>query len=230
MPTEVYAVVASAARYWFLFLGVLIVWRSYSWLRKDGRAQKKRVKRLPDAGYVGEMVVLAGSAALPVGTVLPLPREGTIGCLRGCDVVVPVDGVLDKHAAFAFRNGKGLLIEPYFHGEITVDSLQMDKRGKPLVMYHGSRLIIGEAVLRMRLFVGVDAPRPAAAQSYRQDEPEDAGVYHQRAQLWQTDRFQPVSGDYEDAYEDVYEDEDAYEDAYDDPPQTDDWDDEGGRG
>ena len=37
MPTEVYEVVAQGARYWFLFLMALIVWRSYRWYRRDRR-------------------------------------------------------------------------------------------------------------------------------------------------------------------------------------------------
>lgn len=62
-----------AARYWFTFLGVLIVWRSFRWLRKDRRAKHRRLKQLPDAGMVGELVVLTGSEELPAGVALPYP-------------------------------------------------------------------------------------------------------------------------------------------------------------
>ena len=58
---EVYELVAQAARYWFLFLMAIIVWRSYRWYRRDRRQAKKRLRLLPDAGYVGEMVVLEGA-------------------------------------------------------------------------------------------------------------------------------------------------------------------------
>ena len=37
MPTEVYEIIAQGARYWFLFLMALIVWRSFRWYRKDRR-------------------------------------------------------------------------------------------------------------------------------------------------------------------------------------------------
>ena len=82
MPEEIYEVVAQGARYWFLFLMALIAWRSYRWYRRDRRQRKKRLRLLPDAGFVGEMVVLEGGAALKPGTALPVPREGTLGLLR----------------------------------------------------------------------------------------------------------------------------------------------------
>ena len=64
MPTEVYEIIAQGARYWFLFLMALIVWRSFRWYRKDRRQYKKRLRLLPDAGYVGELVTIRGNAQL----------------------------------------------------------------------------------------------------------------------------------------------------------------------
>lgn len=235
MPSEVYRVVASAARYWFLFLGILIVLRSFSWLRKDGRARAKRVKRLPDAGYVGELVVLAGSDELPVGTVLPLPREGVLGSLRSCDVVVPVSGVLSKHVAFTFKTGRGLLVEPFYKGELTANGETLLGRGKPIEMYHGSRLTVGEAVLRMRLFVGVDAMRPVPHRGFSFGEPEWAGVHRQQALKWQTDRFEPIRDEYvqyddENDYGeyleyDAYDEEETFDE--DEAPLDEAWDERG---
>ena len=65
MPTAVYEIVAQGARYWFLFLMALIVWRSFRWYRKDRRQYKKRLRLLPDAGYVGELVTIRGNDQLP---------------------------------------------------------------------------------------------------------------------------------------------------------------------
>ena len=97
MPEDIYEVLALGLRYWFVLLGGLMVWRSFAWLRKDRRAQHRRLRRLPDAGMVGELVVRRGSGELPEGTVLPVPREGVLGYLRTCDLVVPVEGVASKH-------------------------------------------------------------------------------------------------------------------------------------
>ena len=89
MPSEIYEVVAQGARYWFVFLMALIVWRSYRWYRRDRKQRKKRLRLLPDAGYVGEMVILSGGGELERGAVLPVPREGTLGFLRTNDLCVP---------------------------------------------------------------------------------------------------------------------------------------------
>ena len=74
MPTEVYEIIAQGARYWFLFLMALIVWRSFRWYRKDRRQYKKRLRLLPDAGYVGELVTIRGNAQLPIGSYSRLHR------------------------------------------------------------------------------------------------------------------------------------------------------------
>lgn len=71
MPTEVYEIIAQGARYWFLFLMALIVWRSFRWYRKDRRQYKKRLRLLPDAGYVGELVTIRGNAQLPTAPSCP---------------------------------------------------------------------------------------------------------------------------------------------------------------
>ena len=79
MPAEIYELIAQAARYWFLLLMAIIVWRSFRWYRRDRRQAKKRLKLLPDAGFVGEMVVIEGGEALKRGQALPVPREGHAG-------------------------------------------------------------------------------------------------------------------------------------------------------
>lgn len=159
MPAELYEILAQGASYWFAFLGVVIVWRSFAWLRKDGRLRRKRIRQLPDAGFIGEMVVISGSDQLRPGVLLPLPREGVLGSYRGCDVTVPVDGVAGKHLTFRFVPGKGLMIEPWVRQEVWVDGESVTHRGRPGRMYHGSRLQVGEAVLRMRLFIGVETDK-----------------------------------------------------------------------
>lgn len=153
MPEDIYELISLGARYWFALLGVLIVLRSFSWLRKDRRAKHKRLKRLPDAGMIGEMVVLRGSDELPEGCAIPVPREGTLGFLRTCDMVVPVDGVAPHHIDFAFQDGRGLLLFPWNGCECTMDGEELTARSKTkhFPMHHGSRLQVGDALLRLRL-------------------------------------------------------------------------------
>lgn len=172
MPEDVYEVLSLGMRYWFILLGVLIVWRAFGWLRKDRREKHRRLRQLPDAGMIGELVVLVGSDELPEGTVIPVPREGVLGFLRTCDVVVPVPGVQDHHLDFSFRNGQGLLIQPWRGCTCQVDADEMDHRSKPrrYPMHHGSRLFVGDAVLRLRVFAGLDVQRHVA---YMEDDAPD---------------------------------------------------------
>ncbi|MEG0270391.1 MAG: hypothetical protein RR821_09080 [Clostridia bacterium] len=160
MPSEIYEVVAQAARYWFLFLMALIVWRSYRWYRKDRKQRKKRLRLLPDAGYVGELVVLTGNESLKRGTALPVPCEGTLGFLRTNDLCVPVTGVSKKHLWFRFDEGEGLRVEPFYGKAFVLDGLEKKERRNALYMLHGSRLVVGEAELRLRLFAGFEASAP----------------------------------------------------------------------
>lgn len=172
MPLAVYEIVAQAARYWFLFLMLLIVWRSYRWYRKSRRQQKKRLRLLPDAGYVGEMVVVEGGGRLPPGTELPVPWEGILGSGRGADIQIPGEGVQPSHCWFSFTQKEGLRLEPCRGCRVTVDGAEGNGATKePLCMRHGSRLYVGEVQLRLRMFAGFEtaayarrAPEPAQPQ------------------------------------------------------------------
>ena len=176
MPKEIYEIVAQGARYWFLFLMVLIVWRSWRWYRRDKRQAKKRLKLLPDAGFVGEMVVLAGGKGLERGSVLPVPREGTLGSLRTNDLHVPLGGVARRHLWFRFDDDQGLMIEPFGKNEAKVDGAVFFSRRDPLYMAHGSRLCVGECELRLRLFAGFEtvghAQRMEGVEEESQPEPQ----------------------------------------------------------
>ena len=171
MPQDLYSIAALACRYWFAFLGVLIVWRSFAWLRKDRRLKHKRLKTLPDAGMIGELVVLQGSDDLPEDSFIPVPREGVLGCLRTCDIPVPVSGIARQHLDFVFAEGQGLMVTPRHGLHCMVDGeiigSQRDARDFP--MRHGSLLSVGDAILKLRFFAGLDAPYAA---DYLPEEPE----------------------------------------------------------
>lgn len=158
MQANVYEIISLGARYWFAFLGALIVWRAFRWLRKDRRAKHSRLKNLPDAGMIGEMVVLEGSDQLPEGTLLPVPRAGVLGFVRSCDIVVPVEGVSPRHVDFVFQPGKGLLLFPLRGATCVADDVELTHRSatKKYPLVHGSVLQVGQAVLRLRLFAGLD--------------------------------------------------------------------------
>lgn len=160
LDAKLYEVLSLAMRYFFTFIGLLIVWRSFRWLGKDRRQKHHRLKNLPDAGTIGILTVEAGDGELAPGDTLPVPHEGVLGYLRTCDVVVPMADVARVHLDFAFVNGKGLFIHPRRGCAVTVDGCPIessqDSREHPMI--HGSVLTVGEAVLRLGVFAGLDVP------------------------------------------------------------------------
>ena len=175
MSSDLYEVISLAARYLFAFLGVVIVLRSFLWLFSDRAEKRRRLRRLPDSGNIGEMVVLSGSPELPEGTSLPVPWEGVLGSVRSCDIVVPCEGVRKRHLRFSYTVGKGLQILPASGCEAAVDSVTLDcrsgERGAPMV--HGSFLQVGSALLRLRVFAELDSAAGFDPSSSFNSEPFD---------------------------------------------------------
>ncbi|MBE5797734.1 MAG: hypothetical protein E7327_10240 [Clostridiales bacterium] len=169
-----FMILSKLMSYVFTFLGVMIVWRTFSWLRKDRRLTHKRLKALPDAGTIGVMTVLQGSDELPEGTVLPVPFEGVLGFVRTCDVVIPVDDVVAQHLDFTFRNGKGLYIYPRRGCPTAVDGVTLDSAAdsRRYPMQHGSILCVGNAVLQLGVFAGLDVAQFSGAW-----QPQEPGAF-----------------------------------------------------
>ena len=165
MDAKFYEVLALAMRYFFTAVGVLIVWRSFSWLMKDRRLKHRRLRQLPDAGTIGIFTVMQGGKHLPEGAVIPVPPEGVLGCVRTCDVVVPAPDVATMHIDCTFQDGRGLYIRPRRGCEAVVDGMPIltrrDSASYP--MQHGSVLEVGQAVLRLGVFAGLNVPDVAFA-------------------------------------------------------------------
>lgn len=141
-------------RYVFVFIGLMIVWRSLRWLRRDARAYRKELRSLPDAGLVGEMV------NLNTGEAQPLPREGVIGSSRECDIRLKGQGVMRNHARFEFVDGKGLKIIPLRRAATLLNGTPL--HGSAGYALHGTQLQAGAVPLRVRLFAGLKVPYPVA--------------------------------------------------------------------
>ncbi len=177
MPGEIYSVLSTGMRYWFALLGVLIVWRSFHWLRRDRKETHRRLKRLPDAGNIGVFRVLAGGPQLAEGEELPVPREGVLGSVRTCDIALPVSEVRKRHLDFFYVDGQGLHVQPRRGCACSVDGVELTHRSgrqSPLLT-HGSILQAGDALLRLYLFEGLEVPRSARLMSVELPDPPSAG-------------------------------------------------------
>ncbi len=149
MEAGTYEIISLLMRYVFLLLGVLILLRSFRWLRKDQRYYRSELRRFPDAGRVGEMV------DMDTDQIFPLPREGTIGCARSADIRLSVLNRKRRMINFSFNDGKGLLLEPLCRGGIFLDGSPLTR---PAHALHGSVLQIGNTYLRVRFFAGLSVP------------------------------------------------------------------------
>jgi len=170
LPDELYEIIALAARYWFLLLMVIIAWRSYRWFAKDRKKFKRRLKLLPDAGYVGELVVVQGDEFVSRGTCLPVSREGVLGYLRSNDICLTAGGVANRHLWYSFDDTDGLLVEPLRGRMIVADGRELVGKKMRAYLSHGSTLVVGQAKMRLRMFSGFEYAGEVAAQRLPLDE------------------------------------------------------------
>ena len=152
---EIYSVLSQASRWLFILLALMLLFLAFSWHHTDRKERRDRFKNLPGAGTVGELVVLSGSDELPVDTWFPVPREGVLGSLRSCDLVIPCPGVSSHHLDFSWQDGTGLLIRPRVGCEVLIDGVPVTRRGMDMPLIHGSVLQIGSAVLQLQLFAAL---------------------------------------------------------------------------
>lgn len=162
MTPEAYELLSMLMRYVFIALGGLILLRAGRQMLKDARAQKKELKKLPDAGRIGEVV------DLETGRHYPLPREGMIGSCATCDIRLRRRGVKRRHALFEFAEGKGVRIKPCFGRKVWVEGVPIKATAYAL---HGTKVTLSHANIRIRLFAGLNVPHPAA---FTAQMPQDA--------------------------------------------------------
>ena len=162
MPEGAFSSLSLVMRYIFVVLCVLIVFSSFLWLMRDRRRRHQRVRHLPDAGMIGEFVMLSmgEDGDYAEGDVLPVPWEGCLGSSPSCDVVLKGPGIAPVHLYFSFHRKSGLQLEMagkkcicYADGEEQTYHMR-----KPGSLLHGSVLQAGDYVLRLRLFAGLYTP------------------------------------------------------------------------
>ena len=167
---EIWNVLFLLSRWLFVILAVVILLSALGWLASDRRTRKERLRALPGAGTVGELVVLSGSERLPAQTWFPVPREGVLGSVRSCDLVVPGTGIRSCHLDFRWQDGVGLLLYPRSGCEAWVNGVPLNCRSDAFScpMTHGMCLQVGEVILQLQLFAAMDhtvrPPQPVSAE------------------------------------------------------------------
>ena len=158
MSPELVNVLFQVSRWFFAFLGVFAVLSALGWLHAEKKSRRERLRSIPAAGTVGELMVLAGSDELPVQTWFPVVREGVLGSVRSCDLVVPCPGVKAHHLDFCWKDGVGLIVHPRSGCEALVDGILLDCRSDALShpLTHGACLQVGDAILRLQVLKALD--------------------------------------------------------------------------
>ena len=169
---DVWKILYSVSRYLFPLLAVSLFFLILFYILSESRNRRERVHGLPGTGTVGELIVLSGSEELDVNTWFPVPREGVLGSVRSCDLVIPCPGVRTKHLDFSWEDGTGLLIRPRTGCEALINGMPVTCRTRPadVPLTHGSILQVGTAMLRLHLFAALDNT-PAASQPASVDIP-----------------------------------------------------------
>ncbi|MGN0772912.1 MAG: FHA domain-containing protein [Candidatus Ventricola sp.] len=135
---------ASAA---IILLIVLLALRKYA----ADRALWRRVHRdLPQAGAVGQLVVLCGGRRLGAGEEIRVPYEGTMGASHSCDVCIPARKV-HMRSAFFWMESDGLHMVALHRDGFLVDDVPVEP-GDEAVLRHGAVLRVGEAKLALTLY------------------------------------------------------------------------------
>jgi hypothetical protein len=169
MDKSMYELIAYVMRYWFGVLMLVILWRAVHWIRYEADVKAIEKKMLPDAGFIGEWVVLYGADKMEEGTMLNAPGDGFLGSGRTCDVRIPVKGLPKRAARFYFRRD-GLHLLPYKEGTIKVDGRPVRQEA---VLRHGATLSVEGIVLQFRLFAGILLTGEAVIEPMEMEMPEE---------------------------------------------------------
>ena len=163
LPENIWNVLHTISRYLFPLLAVSLVFLVLIYILSESSVRRKKIRGLPGSGTIGELVVLSGGQDLDINTWFPVPREGVLGSIRSCDLVIPCPGVHNKHLDFSWQDGQGLLIRPRTGCEVLINGVPVNCRtnASAVPLTHGSVLQIGSAVLRLHLFAALDnTPAP----------------------------------------------------------------------
>ena len=171
-----YELLVLAARYLFTLLGVIVVWRSFGWLRRESRRRRRALREMPDAGFIGELYVLSGEGkSFRTGDSFPVPMEGVLGSRKGCDIRVPHGSVASRHALFDFHED-GLHLRAHRGAPVRVDDQPLPA-GYQAILRHGASLAVGAVELQLRLFAGLDLDAEAEAEPEDEEAEEDDEIF-----------------------------------------------------
>lgn len=194
MSSDLYALIALAARYWFVALILVLLFRGWRMTVADNRRAKLLREWMGQTGCVGELIANPGAKKR---VSYPIPREGVLGCGRNADVRIKHRDLKRAHAHFELREG-GLLMKPIGNAQLSVGG---GYTGEAVFLQDGDVLTVGRLKLMLVLF------EASAEEEQEEDEwfevgpdagPAGEGAEEEYDEFPAADRDQPFSFD-EDA-------------------------------
>lgn len=158
MSQELYTIISLAARYFFIFLLLIIVIRSYIWLKRDNAAFKKYQNSIAAAGVVGEAVVLFGNANMHAGDRLEIYREGIIGSSKNCDMRIISPNISKRLIYYRIEDGIGLYVEPLHNSDISINAFSINNNTRNAYIINGSILKMADVSLQFFFYPGFSIP------------------------------------------------------------------------
>ena len=176
---QIWNILYMVSRYLLPVLAAVLVFLVLLYILSESRSRRERVRSLPGSGTVGELMVLSGSRELDAGTWFPVPREGVLGSVRSCDLVIPCPGVRTKHLDFSWEDGTGLLIRPRTGCDVQINGVPVTCRTRPedVPLTHGGVLQVGSALLRLRLFAALNPDVSLVPPVQEEVLPPEAGPF-----------------------------------------------------
>lgn len=158
MSQELYTILSLAARYFFVFMLLIILIRAYIWLRKDNNTLKQFKKSLLSAGVVGEARIIIANSNNSIGDVLPVYREGIIGSSKNCDLRLNSEHIRKRQIYYRLDEGLGLYTEPLHNGDISINAFNIDKNTRNAYIINGSVLKIADIAVQIFFYPGFSVP------------------------------------------------------------------------
>lgn len=163
MSSNLYELLALAARYFFAGLMLLIVIRAWRMTLVDSRRASKLRRLAPVTGLSGEFLVVGGDGRVRDGMRYPVIREGLIGSSAKADIRLRSPSVRRAHARFELT-AKGLKISASGRARV------YDETGaarRELLLPDGARVTFGEVELLLILTQAVGAAKPEEDELFR---------------------------------------------------------------
>jgi predicted component of type VI protein secretion system len=145
LGNDLYALIALAARYWFVALMAALLFRGWRMTVSDNRRAKLLREWMGQTGCVGEFIANPGAKKR---VSYPIPREGVLGSARSADVRIRHRDLARAHAHFELREG-GLLVKPLGSAQLMVGG---GHTGEAVFLQDGDVLSIGRLQLMLVLF------------------------------------------------------------------------------